>query len=208
MRKIITVSREFGSGGRELGKRLAEIFGMNYVDGEIAGAVSEEKSLYETYLSGKYESGIFGYPPSGAHSFSCIGSVNNSAMMIARQHKIIREIAARTDCVIIGRGASAVLNEFRPFRIFVYADMPSKIARCRSRADGGEDLSDKQIERKIKSIDGARKKTHELYAAYGWGDKAGYDLCINTSGADIARVAEITAEYASEYFKRNSVQGE
>ena len=69
-------------------------------------------------------------------------------------------------------------------------------------------MSDKQIERKIKSIDGARKKTHELYAAYGWGDKAGYDLCINTSGADIARVAEITAEYASEYFKRNSVQGE
>lgn len=199
MKKIVTVSREFGSGGRELGKRLADALGLSYIDNEIVEAMSKETALDEKYLEERLNSGILQYPVTFAHSFSRIPSASGSAMLIAQQHKIIRETAARTDCVIVGRGADAVLSDMRPFRIFVYADMQSKIARCKAR--NGESATDKDISREIKRIDKARRITHDLYSSYPWGDKAGYDLMVNTSKCEIKDIAPIIAEYARKYFE-------
>lgn len=200
MRKIVTVSREFGSGGREVAKRLADSLNIEYIDNEIIAAIAKETRLDEAYLSDRLES-VPRYSLTFAHSFANISQTNNSAMLIAKQHNIIKEIADKKDCVIVGRGADAILSDYKPFNIFVYADMPSKIARCKSRMASDENLSDKAIERKIKNIDSARKSTHDLYAAYKWGDKVGYNLCINTTGMDIKTVIPPLTAIIENYFK-------
>lgn len=200
MRRIITVSREFGSGGREVGKRLADVLGMKYIDSEIAERMAQETHLDEGYLQEKLDSGILSYPITFAHSFANMVQMGDTARLIARQHKIIRDIAEKNDCVIVGRGADAILADLRPFSIFVYADMPSKIARCKQRMSEGEQVTDKEIQKQIKRIDKARKTTHNLYASYEWGDKAGYDLCVNTTGVEIKRIVAPIAEMAKVYF--------
>lgn len=204
MKKIVTVSREFGSGGREIGKRLADTLGFKYVDSEIIQAIAEQTKLDENYLRDKLEQGIANYPVTIGRTFSQVKSVSNSAMLIAKQHKIIRDIAAKSDCVIVGRGADVALADLKPFKIFVYAALPSKISRIRSRAQSGEILTDKEIEREIKRIDGARKSTHDLYSPRAWGDKAGYNICINTTDTDVKSIIEPLSEIITAYFDKNS----
>ena len=203
MRKIITVSREFGSGGRELGKRLSDILGIEYVDGEIASELAKLTNLDGDYIGKQLENGICGFQPVYARSFSRVSQSSGTAMLLASQHKVIKEIAAKKDCIIVGRGADAVLAGLNPFKIFVYADMPSKIMRCRSRCADGENPSDRELERKIKEIDKARKTTHGVYSTRVWGDKEGYGLCINTTEVVIGEIAPLVAEYARTFFKNN-----
>lgn len=200
MSKIVTVSREFGSGGREIAKRLADSLELEYIDREIIKAIAKETNLDENYLNGKLE-GLSRYQLTFARSFANVSQIRNSAMLIAKQHQIIKEIASKKDCVIVGRGADAVLADLKPFNIFVYADMQSKIARCKRRTSNGEILSDKEIARKIKAIDKARKSTHDLYSSYRWGDKIGYNLCINTTDMTIKDVIPLLANLIENYFK-------
>ncbi|MDE6442621.1 MAG: cytidylate kinase-like family protein [Clostridia bacterium] len=200
MKKIITVSREFGSGGRELGKRLADYLGLSYFDSEIAEEMSKQTNLDMDYLSGKLERGVAHYPATFASSFSRISSASNSAMLIAKQHKIIKDIAKINDCVIVGRGADAVLSEYAPFKIFVYADMPAKIERCKNRAPEGEKLTDKELEKKIKSIDKGRKSMYDIFSSHAWGEKSAYNLCINTTGLDIENIIPAVAGIVNAYF--------
>ena len=199
MKKIVTVSREFGSGGREIGKRLADALGFNYFDSEIIQAVAEQTKLDENYLRDKLEQGISNYPVTFGRTFSQVKSISDSAILIAKQHKIIRDIAAKSDCVIVGRGADVALADLKPYKIFVYADMQSKIAR---RVQTDEILTDKEIERKIKHVDGARRSTHDLYSPRVWGDKAGYNICINTTDTDVKSIIKPLSEIIVEYFKQ------
>lgn len=201
MNKIITISREFGSGGRELGKRLSDILGFRYLDKEIVETVAKETNLSGEYISRKLDGGTFAQSYSVAHSFSHISQTSNSAMLLATQHKLIKQLAQQGDCVIIGRGADAILSEFTPFKIFVYAYMPSKIDRCKKRETENEKLTDKQIERYIQNIDKNRKSMHDLYAPYTWGDKRGYHLCINTSSIEIKELAPIIADYINAFYR-------
>lgn len=203
-RRIITVSREFGSGGRELGKKLSEILNIEYLDNKIVEAVAKETELDPSYISKSFDSGAFNYLPTSANSLSYISAAAGSAMLIAKQHNIIKQLVKDKDFVIIGRGADAILSEYKPFKIFVYADMPSKIARCKSRMSEDEKLTDKELERKIKTVDKNRKKTHDLYAPYVWGDKAGYNLCVNTTGLNIDEIAPLIARYIEKYFENNN----
>lgn len=200
MRKIITISREFGSGGREIGKRLADYLGISYFDSEIVEELSKQTNLNKNYLDDKLEKGISHYSISFGSSFSRISNASNSAMLLAKQHNVIKKIAAENDCIIIGRGADVALSQLMPFKIFVYADLQSKIARCKSRMSDSEKLSDKDIKKKIKLIDKGRKSTHDLYAPYVWGDKKAYDLCVNTTGLDIKIIVPAIAVIAENYF--------
>ena len=91
MRKIITVSREFGSGGRELGKRLSDILGIEYVDGEIASELAKLTNLDGDYIGKQLENGICGFQPVYARSFSRVSQSSGTAMLLASQHKVIKE---------------------------------------------------------------------------------------------------------------------
>ena len=111
------------------------------------------------------------------------------------QTTLIKEIAAKGDCVIVGRAADSILEEYDPFRIFVYADEVSKLARCRERAEEGENLTDREIVRAMKRIDKARAEFHNIISEYRWGEKEGYDLCVNTTGLVIKQIIPALADY-------------
>ena len=194
--RIVTIGREFGSGGRELGKLLAETLGVAYYDGEIVAAIAERSSLAEDYVNQVVENRIMNYYPitvantmSVIHASSAF-SVNGS--IYAAQTDILREMARKSDCVIVGRCADYILAEERPLRIFVYADMESKLARCRAKEpDGGK--TDRELEKSIKAVDKSRAQYYRFYTGQTWGDKLNYDLCVNTTGIELPALAELIA---------------
>ncbi len=204
--RIITVSREFGSGGRELGKRIADNMGIAYFDKEIITTVAERSELDEGYVEAVLDRGLFrDIPVTFGHSISNMSSFNYTTQkIISEQQKLICELAAGGDCVIVGRNADIILRDMQPLKLFVYADMPSKIERCRQRAPAGENLTDKEMAKVIKRINKSRARTHAYLSAIPWGDKEGYHLCVNTSDTDIKAMATLLSEYAEHWFARRT----
>lgn len=194
--KIITISREFGSGGRELGKRLADAMGMQYYDREILTALTEETALDEAYVSRKMEQGnVHHFPITFARTFFYPRNESNTAKLLAEQQKLLKKIAEKgEDFVMIGRNADIALEEFQPLNLFVYADMESKVNRCMAREEG--DLTAAEMVKRIRQVDKGRKKSRELMTEWAWGAKEAYHLCINTSGVTIKEIVPAIAEYA------------
>ena len=198
MNKIITIGREFGSGGREIGKRMAETLGIAYYDDEIITAIAERSSLAEDYVKQVVENRITTYYPiTIATSFAAIPDdstygVNRS--IFAAQTEILKEMAEKSDCVIVGRCADHVLADYNPLRIFIYASMESKIARCRMKSTVDAALSDKELEKKIRKVDKARAQYYRFYTGEELSDRLSHDIAINASGANIKQLALGVAE--------------
>ena len=201
MSNIITISREFGSGGRELGKRLAEALGVPCYDYQIIEMVAEKQGLDKEYVENASERDIRAFYPTtiGVRSASTF-FINQSVELFTEQTKVIRELASKGDCVIVGRCADVLLNNENLLNIFVYADKESKIKRCKERAKPSENLTDKEIEKKMKEIDKSRADLRKMLADTAWGDKEGYHLMVNTSGKEIKSLVPGIAEYAKAYF--------
>ena len=131
--RIITISREFGSGGRELGKRLAEHIGFDYYDREIISAIAKGQGMDEEYIERTADSHEWRtYPVTFRHSFSSASIMGNPQIsLLLEQKRVIEKIAELgRDCVIVGRNADVILEKYQPFSIFVCAEMDSRIRRC------------------------------------------------------------------------------
>ena len=196
MDRIITIGREFGSGGREFGKRLAELLHVAYYDNEIITGIAKNTKLAEGYVNQIVENHIVSYYPiTVGNSFYPMMDpqwmINNT--IFAEQSKIITDMAKKSPCVIVGRCSDYVLKDFSPFNIFIYADMPSKIERCRKKAHEGEPLTDKARQQQIQSVDRGRVKYYQFFTGRKWGDRLNYDLCINTTKTEIKKVAAAVA---------------
>lgn len=198
MNKIITIGREFGSGGRELGKRLSELLGIAYYDKEIMEEISKRTQLDENYVHRIVEqkSGVF-FPITVGHTLHT--TTGNDYMLrqytavYAEQANVLCEMADKSDCIIVGRCADYILKSKTPTRLFVYADMESKIKRCREKADEHEHLNDRELEKKIRHIDKNRAKYYHYYTGHKWGVHTNYDICVNTSNVPIKELAEALA---------------
>ena len=202
MNKIITISREFGSGGREIGKRLADELGFKYYDKEIITEIAKETGMTEEYIGSISEKGIYPYAFQFAKSFAMYsGMQSNQTEILVAQKKVLRQIAENENCIIVGRGANVILNEYNPMNIFVYANMQSKMQRCRTKRQD-ENISDKDLENKIIQIDKNRRKYHEVISNIEWGDKKNYHLCINTSNLDIKEIILPLSSYIENWFRR------
>ena len=195
---IITISREFGSGGREVGKRLADAMGYAYYDREIVTAIAQKTQMDEGYVASALEGGLFrGIPIHFGRTFSYSTTLmTNTANLFVEQHKIIRELAAKGNCIIVGRAADAILEEYHPFNLFVYADLEAKVRRCQQRATEGEKLTERELIRRIKKIDAERARYHEMFSDTRWGRKESYHLCVNTTGVEIKALVPVIAQYA------------
>ena len=197
MNRVITIGREFGSGGRELGQRLAEVLGIAYYDKEIITEIAKRTELSERYVKNIVErKPVFTFPIHVGRSFVSVNTTHvlQSSSVYAEQCNLLKEFAEKSDCVIVGRCADYVLREYDPFRIFVYAGMDSKIARCRARDESGEEKTDKEFKKLITSIDKNRAEYYNFYTGQTWGDKLSYDICINTTGVDINEIAPHVAK--------------
>lgn len=200
--RIITVSREFGSGGRELGKRMADVLGVAYYDKEIIAKIAERVKMDEGYIERVLDRSYTAqYPYTFRRSFAMMPPIyHRQPNLFAEQAKIIRELAEKEDCVIVGRAADVLLWEKKPFNIFVYADMTAKLERCRERASEQEQLTDREMVQMAKRIDKDRASNYALIADHAWGDKRAYHLCVNTAGVKIPELVPLVAAYAQMWF--------
>lgn len=193
MSRIITIGREFGSGGREIGKRLADQLGIAYYDHEIVTEIAKKTDLAEAYVQHVVETNPAQFFPIhiGRTFYPAVSPIwdqNNN--IYAEQCNILKEMAAKSDCVIVGRCADYFLRDLDPFRLFVYASMEYKMARCRAKADADEKLSDRELRQHIQSIDKNRARYYQFCTGQTWGDKLNYDLCINTTNTPIKDVVK------------------
>ena len=200
---IITISREFGSGGRELGKKLSELLGYDYYDREIITEIAKRHDVDETYVEYALSHHAWQtFALSFHHSFvSPLAVQSPDTKLLHEQRKIIEEIAdAGKNCIIVGRNADVLLKDKKPFDIFVCADMEAKIKRCEERMSDDENLSYKEIKRMIKKIDRNRARTRYIIADGEWGHRKSYHLIVNTTDWDINALAEGVAKMALSYF--------
>lgn len=203
MKKIVTISREFGSGGREIGKRLSDTLNLAYYDEEIIAEISKETGLSEDYINNISEKGIYPVAFNFGRTFASFGNLQlNQTEILVKQQNVLKKIADKGDCIIVGRGADITLKDYNTMNIFVYSDMESKIKRCKYKAKEDEKLTDKELEKKIIQINKDRKKFHNLISNLEWGDKNNYNLCINTSEIEIKEIIPAIAEYIESWFRR------
>ncbi len=208
MAKIITVSRQFGSGGRELGKRLSDLLGWDYYDREIIQRLSEQQGLDPEYV----HKALSGH---GWHQFQLtyrnsfrepVGTGWRQTEVLVKQREIIEEIAAEgNDCIIVGRDADVILHDADPFRIFVCADIGSRLERCaryEEKKEPGERLTEKEILRNIRRIDRNRRQVREILTGKSAVDGSAFDLTVNATHWEIKKLAEAVAEFSGRWFEK------
>lgn len=201
--KVITIGREFGSGGRELGKRLSEALGFAYYDDEILTAIAQHSGLAKSYVDSIVEnSSMQAYPIVYGKTFvDPTISNDNHWKIIQSQNDVLKELAQKSDCIFVGRCADVILREMHPLNIFVYADMDYKLERCKAKAPEGENLSDKEMIRLIKETEKKRQRYYTAVTDQKWGAKENYHLCINTSGREIKHLISPVAAYCRAWFE-------
>ncbi len=205
--RIITVSRQFGSGGRELGKRLAEKLGWDYYDKQIIGQLAAEQGLEPDYVKKALTNhGWHNMQLSYHNSFSnLLYDPGMNIRLLIREREILREIAALgNDCVIIGRDADVILEEYRPFRLFICADTEARLRRCmqhEQRRPAAEQLKEREVLRIIRRIDRRRRQTREILTGKTHTDGSGFDLTINTTGRDLEKLTGALADFALSWFE-------
>lgn len=191
MPKIITIARQFGSGGREVGRRLAEKLGYAYYDNEIITELMKSTQYSKEYIeevSEKDPVPLFPIRYGSTLNPSPDPGVSMAIEVLSAQAKIIREMALKSDCVIIGRAADYLLRDLKPYRIFVYASDESRLARTLAREQGGK--TEKQLKKDMKAVDKKRRKYYRFVTGKDWDNWENYDLCLNTSNADIKSLVD------------------
>ncbi|MBR6635222.1 MAG: cytidylate kinase-like family protein [Clostridia bacterium] len=197
MKRVITISREFGSGGREFARRLADKLEIAYYDREIITELAKRTNLAEGYINSLNEQRPAPlFPITVGHTISPVMDAmwTQQNTIFIEQTNLLKELAEKSDCVIVGRCADHILESFNPLRIRLYADMESRIKRCKSRGNQNETLSDREYKQRINEIDKGRAKYYQFYTGKRWDNELNYDLLINTTGKDIKQLAEYFAQ--------------
>lgn len=207
--RIITVSRQFGSGGRELGKRLADTLGWDYYDREIIQALAEDQGLDPEYVRrmlGTHGWNHYQLTYRSTFRQPHLHGISRQTEILVRQREILQEIAeAGQDCVIVGRDADVILHAYQPFRIGVCADLEARLERCmryEEKRAPEERMTEKEILRNIRRIDRDRKRTREILTGKTAGDGSTFDLTVNSTGWEIKKLAEAVAEYSGHWFEK------
>lgn len=197
MHRIITISREFGSGGREFGRHLADTLNIKYYDKEIISKIAEKADLSESYVKDVVEKRPMPlFPMTIGATFAAVGvyyPLMVEESVYTAQTEVLRELAEQSDCVIVGRCADYILRSYDPFKIFIYADMDSRIKRCMERSAPEEQFTEKEMKKKINNVDESRAKYYDFYTGQKWGARQNYNVCINTTGMNVQELAEAYA---------------
>lgn len=199
MSKIITIGREFGSGGRELGRKLAEKLQIAYYDHEIIREIASRTSLSEEYVKRIVDHRpIISFPIHTGRSFypDMNPMFQQSIAIYTEQHKLLQELADKSDCLIVGRCADYILRDKNPLRIFVYAPAECKVRRCMEHMrENEENMTEAAMQRKITGLDRNRAEYYEYYTGQKWGSRENYDLMINTEQMTLDRAVDALASY-------------
>ena len=198
---IIAISRQYGAGGRAVGKALAEELGVHFYDEEILKITSETSAIGEQYFRLADEKAgnnllykIFDSIRPEIKEPKVGDRMTSPDNLFRFQAKIIKEIAERESCIIAGRAANYVLKEAGiddVISIYVYADMKRKIERIMDL----ESTDAVTAEKHVRKIDRERTEFYKYYTGFDWNDMQNYDLCINSSDIEYPQIARIIKDY-------------
>ena len=190
-KRIITISREFGSGGRFIGEEVAKKLGISYYDKNIIGQIAEKSGLSPEYIQENAElspkKGLFAYAFSGRD----ITGKSVEDMVYEAQRNIILELAEKEPCVIIGRNADYILKDRDDvLNVFIHGDMPEKIQRI----TGLYNVEEKEAVKMMADTDKRRRTNYNFYTDQSWGKASNYTLCLNSSRLGYDRCEMIIME--------------
>ena len=195
MNKVITVSREFGSGGRELGVKLADALGIPFYDKELISMAADDINIAEEAFR-RYDEHIVVEDPLDRkfyHAFSDIYQVPMSDQIFVAQSNVIRRLASHGPCIIVGRCADMVLED--SINIFVYAKMKNRIRRMMELEPGSDE---REMERRIREVDRKRKDYYQYYTGNTWGKAQNYHLCVDSGLVGVDGCLRAVTAYLGE----------
>lgn len=187
--RVITISREFGSGGRTIGKMVAEKLGIPCYDAEIIQEMAKETGFTPEYIkeAGEYTPGGF---LSAAFSNRVFGPTNEDVLW-EQQYKVITGLAEKGPCVIVGRCADYILQDKADcLKAFIHADMKFRAERI-VKVYGEREQSP---EERLKDKDKRRAAYHRFYTDMKWGHAQNYSITLNSGELGIEKCADILAE--------------
>ena len=190
MKTIITIGREFGSGGHEIGFRLAEELGIPFYDKLLVSMVAEEGEFAQKYLEEMDEKvNIHIAPFLATRSNYSVYNQPVSDKIFFRQAEIIRKLADEGACVIVGRCADYILEKHLDLlRVFLFGELKDRVARKEAM---NLEIEESDMTKHVQNTDKKRSRYYRHYTGKVWGDRDNYDLCINTSVIGINETVEL-----------------
>lgn len=192
--KIITMSRQFGSGGRVIAQDVARELGWKFYDKELIEKIAEKSGLAKVFIEERGEDASIGQhlvysASSGFGAFSQGQSVFDKLYVV--QYNIIKELASGEPCVIVGRCADYVLRDRNDcFNVFIQANLDFRIARTRDVYK----IESNDYAKYLRDRDKKRKLYYKYNTEHTWGDVRNYDLCLNSSSLGLEKCTSLIVE--------------
>ena len=181
---IITISREYGSGGGEIGRKLSKALGIPCYDKELLTIAAKESGYCQEFFE-KYDE----KPIKSLSYFSydqTMSSLPLGHQLFLKQFNIIQDLAQKQSCIFVGRAANyALRDKFDSIDVFIHAD----------------GIEEKKSAKTVKKIDKERTSFYNFYTNMKWADARDFDLCINTSKITIDEAVEIILETVKRHYK-------
>lgn len=194
-KNIITISRQFGSGGRTVGHLVAEKLGIPFYDKELVDQISLESGFAPNFIEENGEQApskslfAYAFAPQGVPGV--MNGLSSADFLWNIQCSVILQIAEKGPCVIVGRNADYVLKDREDvFHAFIHADMDFRADRI-VRLYGN---SEKSPQARLQEKDKRRKVNYHHYTGRTWGAAENYDICLNTGVIDIEKCADIIVD--------------
>ena len=166
--KIIAITRQYGSGGHDIGKALAEKLGISFYDKESVG--------------------LYNY----GNNFSSVGDLPVNDRLYILQHKIIKQLAEKENFVVVGRCADYVLKDNpKLVKVYIYADLDKRIKRAVDR----QDIDPARAKQAVLKADKNRANYYSFYSGKKWGLADNYDLCLNSTNITVDQAVDIIISY-------------
>ncbi len=204
MKKIITIGRELGSGGRTIGKMVANRLGIPYYDRELIDKTAEKSGLATQYVESSEQrltnSFLYNLAMGTSYGYGILQNANRQTLPLSEQiyeaqREVITKFANQGRCVIVGRCADQILADREDvFRVFIYADMDKRVQRGIQEYGMAKQTARKEIEKSDKE----RSRHYNIFTDKNWGDRHNYDLLLNSSKLDYENCAKIICNLAEE----------
>lgn len=196
---IITITRQYGSGGHDIGKALADRLNIPFYDKELISLAAKESGVCPDIFENVDERatnsllyslsvGLYTY----GNGFSSMGDLPVNDRLYILQHKIIKELAEKGPMVVVGRCADYVLKDNpNAVKIFIYADIDSRIKRAVER----NDIDPARAKQAVLKADKNRANYYSFYSGKKWGVADNYDLCINSTHISTEQAVDVIIDY-------------
>lgn len=184
---VITIAREYGSGGRYVGRLIADKLGIKFYDKEFIEKLATETGLSEEYIESHEQKRDVLDGLNNGYYFG----LNNADDLFIKEAELIKDVAEKESCVIIGRCADFILQDKENvLKVFIYSDMEDKIKRATEIYGFDKEKAEKEIKR----IDKLRANHYKYYREKQWDNHANYDICINSDTLGVEKSADIICE--------------